>query len=144
MKGLQGRLGLTYLFISHDLSVVKYLADRIGVMYLGKLVEIGPSEDIYARPAHPYTAGLLKAIPLPDPAQERAKPAAGLAGELPSALSPPSGCRFRTRCPRAQERCAEVEPQLQWFGVQHQAACHFPMEPAAAGPLVKDAGRADS
>jgi len=130
MKGLQADLGLTYIVISHDLSVVRYLADRIGVMYLGKLVEIGPAADIYTRPAHPYTASLLEAVPVPDPQQERAKKSAVIKGELPSALNPPSGCRFRTRCPRAAGRCAEEEPLPRPFGDGHLAACHFPLEPA--------------
>jgi oligopeptide/dipeptide ABC transporter ATP-binding protein len=130
MKSLQTEFGLTYLVISHDLSVVKYLADRIGVMYLGKLVEIGPSEAIYARPAHPYTAGLLEAIPEPDPVVERAKESAAVKGDLPSALNPPSGCRFRTRCPLAQDRCAAEEPLPRRFGDGHLAACHFPLQTA--------------
>ena len=134
MKSLQADLGLTYIVISHDLSVVRYLADRIGVMYLGKLVEIGPSSALYAHPAHPYTAGLLEAIPVPDPARERAKESAAIRGELPSALDPPSGCRFRTRCPRAQDICATDEPPLRPFGTGHLAACHFPLEQPAAAP----------
>jgi oligopeptide/dipeptide ABC transporter ATP-binding protein len=134
MKSLQAQFALTYVLISHDLSVVKYLADRIGVMYLGKLVEIGSSASIYARPAHPYTAGLLEAIPEPDPVVERAKPAEAITGELPSALDPPSGCRFRTRCPLAQARCAEEEPPLRPFGDDHLAACHFPLQPVMPGP----------
>ena len=129
MKGLQADLGLTYIVISHDLSVVRYLANRIGVMYLGKLVEIGPAAEIYARPAHPYTASLLEAVPVPDPRQERAKKPTVIRGELPSALHPPSGCRFRTRCPRAADRCAEEEPLPRLFGDGHLAACHFPLEP---------------
>jgi len=144
MKGLQADLGLTYIVISHDLSVVRYLADRIGVMYLGKLVEIGPAAEIYARPAHPYTASLLEAVPVPDPQQERAKKSAVIKGELPSALHPPSGCRFRTRCPRAADRCAEEEPLPRPFGDGHLAACHFPLEPAlTAGslPPAAPAGR---
>ena len=129
MKRLQATHGVTYVVISHDLSVVKYLADRIGVMYLGKLVEIGPGNDIYERPAHPYTAGLLDAIPVPNPEQARAKERkVGVRGELPSPLFPPSGCRFRTRCPRAQEKCAEVVPPLRPFGPEHFAACHFPLQ----------------
>jgi peptide/nickel transport system ATP-binding protein len=121
--------------------VVRYLADRVGVMYLGKLVETGSSEQVYARPAHPYTAGLLAAIPEPDPVRERAKAAAVIRGELPSARNPPSGCRFRTRCPRALERCAAEEPLLRLFGDGHLAACHFPLSqdtpavPAAAREL---------
>jgi oligopeptide/dipeptide ABC transporter ATP-binding protein len=135
MNSLQERHGLTYLVISHDLSVVKYLSDRIGVMYLGKLVEFAPSSVLYERPAHPYTQGLIDAIPEPNPTRERSKTADPIRGELPSALHPPSGCRFRTRCPRAQEICAEVEPPLVSFGPRHLAACHFPLrtpEPAAA------------
>jgi peptide/nickel transport system ATP-binding protein len=144
MKGLQSDLGLTYIVISHDLSVVRYLADRIGVMYLGKLVEIGPAAEIYARPAHPYTASLLEAVPVPDPRQERAKKPAVIKGELPSALSPPSGCRFRTRCPRATERCAEEEPLPRPFGDGHLAACHFPLEPALAADSLPAAAPAAS
>ena len=136
MKRLQADHGLTYIVISHDLAVVKYMADRIGVMYLGKMVELGSGADIYARPAHPYTAGLLAAIPVPEPEIARANVKAGVAGELPSAVDPPSGCRFRTRCPIAQELCAEEEPQLRSFGPGHVAACHFPLthavEPAAS------------
>jgi peptide/nickel transport system ATP-binding protein len=132
MKELQRDLGLTYLFISHDLSVVRYLSDRIGVMYLGKLVEVGPAESVYAKPVHHYTRGLLDAIPVADPMIELAKESKGVAGELPSAIDPPSGCRFRTRCPAAQSLCAEQEPPLVPFGPDnHFAACHFPLrEPA--------------
>ncbi len=133
MNSLQETHGLTYLVISHDLSVVKYLSDRIGVMYLGKLVEISPSEEIYERPVHPYTLGLINAIPEPDPKRERSKQIQPITGELPSALNPPSGCRFRTRCPRAQDICAEEEPPLRPFGDRHLAACHFPLQqPTAA------------
>jgi len=129
MSGLQRDLGLTYLFISHDLAVVRYLSDHIGVMYLGKLVEVGPAEEVYLQPAHPYTRGLIDSAPTADPVAETAKVRAGVTGELPSAISPPSGCRFRTRCPRAQEICAEVEPPLRPFSAKlHMAACHFPLE----------------
>ena len=129
MSGLQRELGLTYMFISHDLAVVRYLSDHIGVMYLGKLVEVGPAEEVYLQPAHPYTRGLIDSAPVADPAAEKAKVRAGVTGELPSAISPPSGCRFRTRCPLAQEICAEVEPPLRPFSEQrHMAACHFPLE----------------
>jgi oligopeptide/dipeptide ABC transporter ATP-binding protein len=134
MNRLQAKYGLTYVIISHDLSVVKYMADRIGVMYLGKLVEIGPAEAMYSQPAHPYTAGLVNAIPIPDPDVERSKSAATPRGELPSAISPPSGCRFRTRCPRAQALCAEVEPPLRPFGARHEAACHYPLRDVALSP----------
>ena len=127
MNELQREMGLTYLFISHDLAVVRYLSSDIGVMYLGKLVEIGPADKVYGTPAHPYTKGLLDSAPVADPQAEKAKVRAGVAGELPSAISPPSGCRFRTRCPLAEDRCAEEEPMLRSFGSGHLAACHFPL-----------------
>jgi oligopeptide/dipeptide ABC transporter ATP-binding protein len=140
MKRLQASHGLTYVVISHDLAVVKYMADRIGVMYLGKLVEVGSGEDIYERAAHPYTAGLIATIPVPKPSAERAKKGVGIKGELPSPVNPPSGCRFRTRCPYAQERCAAEEPALRPFGPGHMAACHFPLQTplatAADAPAV--------
>jgi oligopeptide/dipeptide ABC transporter ATP-binding protein len=143
MKRLQASHGLTYVVISHDLSVVRYLADRIGVMYLGKLVEVGAANDIYEKPAHPYTAGLLEAIPVPNPEVARAKERhVAVRGELPSPVNPPSGCRFRTRCPRAQDRCAEEVPLLRAFGSDHLAACHFPLQtPLAESAQVVD-GRA--
>jgi peptide/nickel transport system ATP-binding protein len=128
MKRLQASHGLTYVVISHDLAVVKYMAERIGVMYLGKLVELGSAQDIYERAAHPYTAGLIATIPVPKPALERAKKDVAIRGELPSPVNPPSGCRFRTRCPYAQEICAAEEPQLRSFGPGHVAACHFPLQ----------------
>jgi peptide/nickel transport system ATP-binding protein len=131
MKDLQRRHGLTYVMISHDLAVIRYMADTIGVMYLGKLVELGPSVDVYTRPAHPYTQGLLDAVPAATVATATAKDASrrlSVRGELPSAVNPPSGCRFRTRCPRAQNLCAEVEPLLSNFGPAHVAACHFPLQ----------------
>jgi peptide/nickel transport system ATP-binding protein len=136
MQDLQRDLGLTYLFISHDLSVVRYMSDTIGVMYLGKLVEVGPADDVYYRPVHPYTKGLIDAIPVADPRAERDTRQKGVAGELPSNIHPPSGCRFRTRCPLAEELCAEEEPPLRPFTARgHLAACHFPLrepEPAVA------------
>jgi peptide/nickel transport system ATP-binding protein len=128
MKRLQASHGLTYVVISHDLAVVKYMAERIGVMYLGKLVELGSGQDIYERAAHPYTAGLIATIPVPKPSLERAKKGAAIRGELPSPVNPPSGCRFRTRCQFAQEICAAEEPQLRSFGPGHVAACHFPLQ----------------
>jgi oligopeptide/dipeptide ABC transporter ATP-binding protein len=128
MRGLQAAHDLTYIVISHDLAVVRYLADTIGVMYLGKLVEIGPATEVYERPAHPYTRGLIDAVPIPDPVLERQRDTVPVRGELPSAMDPPSGCRFRTRCPLAQDVCAEVEPPLRSFGRGHRAACHFPLE----------------
>jgi peptide/nickel transport system ATP-binding protein len=140
MKRLQADYGLTYVVISHDLTVVRYLAARIGVMYLGKLVELGSRDDIYTRTAHPYTAGLIGAIPVPDPETERAKSGPAVTGELPSPVHPPSGCRFRTRCPRAQDVCAAEEPPLRPFGPGHEAACHFPLQaptPAAAAEAAR-------
>jgi oligopeptide/dipeptide ABC transporter ATP-binding protein len=134
MKRLQASHGLTYVVISHDLAVVKYMAERIGVMYLGKLVEVGSGEDIYERAAHPYTAGLIATIPVPQPAVERAKTGAAIRGELPSPVNPPSGCRFRTRCKYAQEICAAEEPQLRSFGPGHVAACHFPLQTPEGAP----------
>ena len=132
MKRLQANHGLTYVFISHDLSVVRYIADRIGVMYLGKLVEIGTGDDVYARSAHPYTAGLLSSVPVPNPTLQRSRVAIPMIGELPSPLHPPSGCPFRTRCPRAQALCAEEEPALGPFGGQHYAGMPFPAPGAGA------------
>jgi oligopeptide/dipeptide ABC transporter ATP-binding protein len=140
MKRLQAEHNLTYVVISHDLAVVKYLSDRIGVMYLGRLVEEGSGDDIYNRPAHPYTAGLVATIPIPDPHAERGKTRAAVRGELPSPISPPSGCRFRTRCPRAQDKCAEELPVLRRFGEGHVAACHFPLiEPEPKAELAPTA-----
>jgi oligopeptide/dipeptide ABC transporter ATP-binding protein len=146
MKRLQADHGLTYIVISHDLAVVKYMASRIGVMYLGKLVEMGSADDIYQRAAHPYTAGLIATIPVPEPEVARANREAGIKGELPSPIKPPSGCRFRTRCPYAQDLCAAEEPELRSFGPGHVAACHFalqtadltPPQPADAAPSSAD------
>jgi len=129
MRDLQRELGLTYMFISHDLGVVRYLSNNIGVMYLGKLVEVGPADEVYLTPAHPYTQGLLDSAPVADPVAEKAKVRGVIRGELPSAINPPSGCRFRTRCPLAQEVCAETEPLLRPFSKNgHLAACHFPLQ----------------
>jgi peptide/nickel transport system ATP-binding protein len=138
MLDLQRDLGLTYLFISHDLSVVRYMSETIGVMYLGKLVEVGPADEVYYRPVHPYTKGLIDTIPLADPVVAQAREDKGVAGELPSAINPPSGCRFRTRCPRAQDLCAAEEPPLRPFTAHgHLAACHFPLrEPEGATATV--------
>jgi peptide/nickel transport system ATP-binding protein len=134
MKRLQVDHGLTFMVISHDLAVVKYMADNIGVMYLGKLVELAPADDIYHKAAHPYTAGLIAAIPEPEPSALGTKREIGVAGELPSAINPPSGCRFRTRCPLAQEICVAEEPQLRSFGPGHVAACHFPLQALGSVP----------
>jgi peptide/nickel transport system ATP-binding protein len=142
MKRVQATHGLTYVVISHDLSVVRYLADRIGVMYLGKLVEVGTGDDIYLRAAHPYTAGLLAAIPLPNPEVARAQAAeeVPIKGELPSPINPPSGCRFRTRCPLAQDKCAEEVPELRSFGGEHVAACHFPLQTPVEAAVAATSG----
>jgi peptide/nickel transport system ATP-binding protein len=142
MRDLQKELGLTYMFISHDLSVVRYLSNHIGVMYLGKLVEIGTADEVYLRPAHPYTKGLIESAPTADPETERSKVHEGIVGELPSAMHPPTGCRFRTRCPIAQEICSIKEPELKPYGVStRMAACHFALQPpveAAEAPVASE------
>lgn len=128
MRELQRERGLTYLFISHDLAVVRHLADTVGVMYLGKLVESGPAAQVYAHPLHPYTRGLLDTVNLPDPEAAKGPGRTPLEGETPSAAQPPSGCRFRTRCPVAQEVCATTEPPVSTpNNAGHQVACHFPL-----------------
>jgi oligopeptide/dipeptide ABC transporter ATP-binding protein len=134
MKELQKERGLSYVMVSHDLAVVYYMADTIAVMYLGKIVEVGDAESVFRNPAHPYTQGLLDAVPVPDPVEARQRRGRQVTGELPSAAEPPSGCRFRTRCPRAQEVCSVEEPLLAAFGPTHEAACHFPLRtPVAIG-----------
>ncbi|MCI4062643.1 dipeptide ABC transporter ATP-binding protein [Micromonospora sp. R77] len=126
LEKLQGEFGLSYVFIAHDLSVVRHLSDRVAVMYLGKMVEIGTEDEIYERPTHPYTQALLSAVPVPDPTLRDQKAIIRLTGDVPSPISPPSGCRFRTRCWKAQDVCAEQVPLLEIRpGSDHPSACHF-------------------
>jgi oligopeptide/dipeptide ABC transporter ATP-binding protein len=127
LDDLQDEFRLSYVFVAHDLSVVRHVSDRIAVMYLGKIVESSPSEELYTKPIHPYTAGLLGAIPIPDPKENRARRRLVVEGEPPNPIDPPSGCRFRTRCPRATDVCAQIEPRLTEYARGHVAACHHPL-----------------
>jgi peptide/nickel transport system ATP-binding protein len=133
LDALRARLGLSYLFVAHDLAVVRYIADRVAVMHLGKIAEIGQVDAVYEAPAHPYTQALLSAIPLPDPVRERSRRRILLHGDLPSPAHPPTGCRFRTRCPKfraeltdeERKRCVDVEPEVRPLGEDQGAACHY-------------------
>jgi oligopeptide/dipeptide ABC transporter ATP-binding protein len=130
---LRTELGLSYLFIAHDLALVKQVSDRVAVMHLGQMVEIGPAGQLYEEPLHPYTSALLDSIPGLDPVTGVARRPVPLHGEPPSPIDPPSGCRFRTRCPRAQQVCADKEPPLRELRPQHQVSCHFPLNESAPG-----------
>jgi oligopeptide/dipeptide ABC transporter ATP-binding protein len=127
LEDLQNELGLAYLFIAHDLSVVRHISDRIAVMYLGKLMEVSPAEELYTKPIHPYTSALLAAIPIPDPKENRARERIVVSGEPPNPISPPAGCVFHPRCPRATQICREDEPPLVRYPNGHLAACHHPL-----------------
>jgi oligopeptide/dipeptide ABC transporter ATP-binding protein len=131
LDDLQDQLGLTYLFVAHDLSVVRHVSDRIAVMYLGKLMEISPAEELYTKPIHPYTAALLEAIPIPDPRRNRERTRHVVSGEPPNPIDPPSGCVFHPRCPHATDVCRTVEPPLTQYAGDHVAACHHPRNVSA-------------
>ena len=139
LEDMKARYGLTLIFIAHDLAVVKNVSDRVVVMYLGKVCEVGPPDAIYKSPAHPYTAALLAAIPIPDP-NVRPEERSQVGGEIPSPVAPPSGCRFRTRCPKAQDKCAQEEPMVAEVRPGQFVACHFPLSPGETLPTRNGQG----
>jgi oligopeptide/dipeptide ABC transporter ATP-binding protein len=131
LDDIQDDLGLTYMFVAHDLSVVRHVSDRIAVMYLGKLMEVSPAEELYSKPIHPYTEALLAAVPVPDPRENRTRKRVTVTGEPPNPIDPPSGCVFHPRCPHATDICREVEPPLARYANGHLAACHHPQRVSA-------------
>jgi peptide/nickel transport system ATP-binding protein len=138
LEDIKARLGITMVFIAHDLAVVKHVSDRVAVMYLGKICELAPPDALYHHPAHPYTEALLASIPEPDPTRGAHTVPKRLSGDIPSPINPPSGCRFRTRCPYAQDRCAQEEPQVREVAPGQFVACHFPLisDTAFAQPVA--------
>ncbi len=135
LDDLQTRLGLSYLFIAHDLAVVGQMSDRVAVMYLGKIVEIADRDPLYAVPHHPYTQALFSAVPIADPLLSSQRDQVIVSGEVPSSLAPPEGCRFHTRCPMARDRCRVEEPLLRKVGDAHEVACHFAEEAVLSNPF---------
>ncbi|HEY5196971.1 MAG TPA: oligopeptide/dipeptide ABC transporter ATP-binding protein [Solirubrobacteraceae bacterium] len=142
LEELQETLGLSYIFVAHDLSVVRHVSDRVAVMYLGKVMELSAADDLYDKPIHPYTSALLAAIPIPDPRENRARTRTVLSGEPPNPINPPTGCRFHTRCPHATDICREIEPPLAEYSGGHLAACHHPLN--VTGPELAATTRSNA